>query len=210
MKPYLPLLIYVVVFLFSVKDTLSADVTVGKLTNIRGVVTIKRANLEKPIAAVLGSDFFIGDVVQTGKDSRAQLTFADNSFVNLASETVFMAIQYIYEPENNRRKAIVKILGGKARFILHKEGYRDSSFAAEAGNALITTNTADFAVTVLSTETEVVVFNKTVSTKNILSLVVGEIKLGTNQMTIIKEKTTPSKPAALTSKQRIDYIRATK
>ncbi|MBI5204609.1 MAG: FecR domain-containing protein [Nitrospirae bacterium] len=202
---YLPLLV-LAVFLFPA-DNLAADTAAGKLTVVQGTVTVKKPGVEKTVAVGEGDSVLVGDVLQTGKDSRAQMVFTDDSLLNLSSDTALRVNQYIYDPEKNRRKAIVKLLGGKTRFVIYRERSADSAFYIATDKASVTAGIADFAVIALPEETDVVVFGGGASVKNIFSLAVGEVYIWTNQMTAVKKKMPPSRPSGITSKQRKDYIR---
>lgn len=228
------------VLLFPVNN-LAADAAVGKFTIVHGISTLKRPGIEKAIEAVMGGDIFVGDVLQTGKDSRVQLTFIDNSFVNLSSETRLRIDQYIYEPAQNSRKAVIKVIEGRARVVFFKQREANpsvvlkedaSSIDVEAGNAIISAgwggaylapgksaetdnvpassyiaNIADFIAALSPAETEVAVLDGTVSVKNISYTIVGSVKLGMNQKTVVKEKIPPSKPAPITPAQRKSYMK---
>ncbi len=139
---------------------------------------------------------------------RAQLVFTDDSLLNLSSDTALRVNQYIYEPEKNRRKAIVKILGGKTRFVIYRERSAESAFYIATDKAAITANIADFVVTVLPSETEVAVLENSVSITNASYLTVGEIRLGINQKTSVKKGTPPSSPSVITPEQRREYIKS--
>lgn len=136
---------FLCVLLFPVNN-LAADAAIGKLTIVEDIFTVKRPGNEKTIEAVVGGDIFIGDVLQTGKDSRAQLTFIDNSFVNLSSETRLRVDQYTYAPDKNSRRAVIKVIEGKARVVFFRQRETnpsatikedDSSITVEAGNARV-------------------------------------------------------------------------
>lgn len=200
------LLLVLAVFLFPT-DNPAADTAVGKLTVVQGTVTVKKAGVEKAIAAGEGDSISVGDVLQTGKNSGAQLVFTDDSLLNLSSDTALRVNQYIYEPEKNRRKAIVKILGGKTRFVIYRERSGESAFYIATDKAAITAGIADFVVTVLPSETEVAVLENSVSIKNASYLIVGEIRMGINQKTSVKKGTPPSRPSVITPQERREYIK---
>lgn len=200
------LLLVLGVFLFPA-DNPAADTTIGKLTIVQGTVTVKKPGVEKAVAVGEGDSISVGDVLQTGKNSRAQLVFTDDSLLNLSSDIALRVNQYIYEPEKNRRKAIVKVLAGRARFILYRQMSSDSGFYVETDSALVRAGMADFVVTVLPSETEVAVLENSVSIKNASYLIVDEIRLGINQKTSVKKGTPPSMPSIITPQERREYIK---
>lgn len=207
-KRIYPLLLALLAVLLFPIDNLAADSAIGKLTALHGAVNIKRQGAENPAAAAAaGDNVFIGDVLQTGKDSGCQITFIDNSFVNISSETKLRVDQYIYEPDNNRRKVILKVSEGKARFVFLNQKHGNSLIIMEAGNALITAYAADFVVAVSPSETQVAVIQNGVGVKNLNYLIVGEVQLGINQKTVVREKMPPSKPDILKPEQRKAYMK---
>jgi len=214
-------LFFLFFFIFSFVNSVAADVPVGKLAIVRGKVTVRKAGAEKRTVAGAGHcDVFVGDILQTEKDSMSQVVFTDDSFINMSSATALMIKQYIYEPENNsalankgcngcydRRKAIIKVLAGKARFIIYKQRNRESSFNVETNSASVKAVIADFGVAVLPDETEVAVLDGVVTVKNISLLTVGKIRLRINQKAVVREKAPPSKPSIITPQQRRMYIK---
>jgi len=198
-------LVFLLVFAFLPKEALSKEDHVGRLTVIDGSVTIRKTGAEKVFSASVGDNIFVGDVLNTNKGSRAQIVLTDDSSVNMSSGTALRVNQYAFEIENNRRTAIVKLLEGKARFVVYKQRNIGSAFRVQTGHAEITAGSADFVAVVSPEETEVVVLDGGVSVKNVLYLTVGEIRVETNQKTVVKEKIQPSEPIVITSQQRRTY-----
>ncbi len=206
---YLKTVILILAILLLFVDSPAASyIHAGNLTGSTGIVNVKRPGNEKSVGLRKEDAVFIGDILSTGKKSRAQVTFIDDNFVNVSSESSIMVNQYIFDRDGNRRRAVVKLLEGGARFILYKK-YSNSSFAVEAGNASITGNIADFIVKVSPHDTEVIVLDGLVNVKNISAMVVGEIRLDINQKTAVKEKNPPSEPEILTLQHRNAWIKET-
>ena len=100
------------------------------------------------------------------------------------------------------------MLGGRARFVVYdKMRGGGSRFVVETQQAAIDAGIADFFVSVSPGETEVAVIGSSLSVRNISSLVVGNVGLGTNQKTVVREKIPPSQPSTLPAEQRRKYIR---
>lgn len=68
---------------------------IGKITALKGDVTILRANAN--IVGKLGSDIFKNDSIKTGKNARAQVVFKDNTIISLGTESVFSINEYLFE-----------------------------------------------------------------------------------------------------------------
>lgn len=204
----LPLICTSFFILFQINEV-SAGELAGKITVVKGTVKVKQTGIEKPVSVNRGDRIFVGDLLNTGESSSAQVTFIDDSFVNLSSKTAMRVNQYIFEPETNRRRAVIKVLDGVARFIFHKGRQGNPSLSVEAGNALITANTADFAVKVSPLQTDVAVLDREVSVKNVSSLTIGEMRIGMNQKTSVKKDAAPLMPDILLPLQRRTLIKET-
>jgi ferric-dicitrate binding protein FerR (iron transport regulator) len=180
---------------------------IGHITNIHGAVTIKRLGVEKPVAAIRGAEFSIGDVLATGPGSSAQVTFSDESFADLAPGSSLRVNQYSFDPIEKRRVALVRVLTGQTRFIAYKPLSSDSALRVETEHALVSTGiVADFVVAVHDQETEVAVLANGVNVRHAAPFIIGEVNLGVNQRTIVKEKSPPAQLTVITPEQRKTYL----
>lgn len=204
----LPLICISFFILFQINEV-SAGELAGKITIVKGTVKIKKTGIEKLVSVNREERIFVGDLLNTGESSRAQVTFIDDSFVNLSSNTAMRVNQYIFEPETLRRRAVIKVLDGMARFIFHKGRQGNPSLSVEAGNALITANMADFAVKVSTLQTDIAVLDREVNVKNVSPLTIGEIRIGMNQKTSVKKSTPPLMPDILVPLERKAIIKET-
>ena len=195
----------IVVLFFLQVECFAADSPVGKLTFVQGVVTIKKDGIENKIIARVGDSISSGNVLETRKNSRAQVVLTDDSVINLSSGAALRVNQYAFEKKNDRRTAIIKVLEGKARFIVYKQRSKESSFKVETSHALISAGTGDFIAEVSDKETEVAVLDGGVSVSNSFYLTVGKVWIGANQKIVVKEKTPPSGASVITSQQRRTY-----
>lgn len=194
--------------LFQIK-AVSAGELAGRITIVNGTVKVKKAGVEKPVPVKNGDRIFVGDLLSTGERSKVQVTFIDDAFVNLSSATTVRVNQYIFEPEFNRRRAVINVLDGMARFIFYKGRQGNPSVIVEAGYALITANMADFAVKVSPLQTDIAVLDREVSVKNVSPLTIGEMRIGMNQKTSVKKDAAPLMPDILVPFQRKSLIKET-
>lgn len=194
---------------FQPKDVHAAGEAAGKLTVVRGSVTVKRPGNEKLLPARAGDTLFVGDILKTGTESAARAVLTDDSSVTLSSATAVRINQYAFEAATGRRTAAAKVLDGKARFVVALQN-RESFFRVETAHALIAAWAADFVAVVFPEETDVVVLDRGVSVKNISQLIVNEVDLESNQKTVVKSRTQPSRPAVVTSEERRKLIRDAK
>jgi ferric-dicitrate binding protein FerR (iron transport regulator) len=190
-------------------DALSAGEAAGKLALVYGSVAIQKTGVDKVLPARAGDTLFVGDLLKTTTDSGARAVLADDSSVTLSSGTAVRINQYSFEAGTKRRTAVVKVLNGRARFVV-KQQHKDSLFKVETEHALIAAGTADFAIVASPGETAVNVLDGYLSVRNISYLTVGEVDLGPNQSSVVKSKVQPSRPAVITFEERRKFIRDAK
>lgn len=187
---------------FSAEGIATGTVPAAIITRVRGQVTARKPGDEKVTILKVGDPIAVGHTVQSAENSGAQLVFADNSFVNIWPQTTLQVKQYDFTADTNRRSAIIKVFDGRARFVLYKRRSKDSNFAVETGQALITAGISDFFVSAGPSETEIANLGTSLGVKNISPLTVGTVRLDNNQKSRVTEKMPPSQPATVTPEQR--------
>ena len=181
---------------------------IGSITRARGTTSIRRPGVATEHPAAKGAAVYIGDELRTGKDSGSQITFSDGAFANLFEQSGLRVSQYSFDPASNRRTARVRLLNGRARFVLFNLRSDDSMLAVDTDTASITAYTiADFHVSASSSATEVVSLGQAVSVKNKSSFIVGQIWLNMNMKTVVLEKKSPASPVILSLEERKGYAR---
>ncbi|MFO7667342.1 MAG: FecR family protein [Desulfobacterales bacterium] len=193
----------------ALSSNLFADDYAGKITRVRGRVTVRLPGWENIASVKAGDSLKVGGIVETAGNSGAQLIFTDGAFMSVLPETALRVNQYSYTQEDKRSSAIIRMLSGRARFVVYDRTRGGGSrFVVETEHAFISAGIADFFVSVSPKETEVAVIGNSLGgIRNISSLVVGSVGLGTNQKTVVKEKTPPSQPSTIPAEQRRKYIR---
>ncbi|MFH1991801.1 MAG: FecR domain-containing protein, partial [Pseudomonadota bacterium] len=185
---------------------LDADGSAAKITKVQGRVTIKRTGTESITTLKTGDGISAGDLLDCARNSLAQLVFTDDSVVIVWPGAALRVNQYSYAPDINRRSAIIKVLGGQARFIVYKPRM-NSRFVVQTEHVSLNISRHDIVLMVSPTQTEIANIGSPLDVKNISALAVGTVRLDTNQQTVVKAKTPPSQPANVTSEQRRKYIR---
>ena len=193
---------------FTPASALFADESAGTMTRVQGQVTARMPGWENVATVKAGDNLAVGAILETSKNSKAQMIFTDGAFIIVLPETALRVNQYSYTLEDKRSSAIIQVLNGRARFVVFdKMRGSGSRFIVETQQASIGAGIADFFVNVSQGETEIAVIGSSLSVRNISSLVVGNVSLGTNQKTVIKEKKPPSQPSTLPAEQRRKYIK---
>jgi ferric-dicitrate binding protein FerR (iron transport regulator) len=186
----------------------SAEPEIGSLTAVRGSVTLKRPGSENAAVTKEGLAFMVGDVIETGAGSTAQMTLTDDSFMNLGPGTAVRVNQYSFDPATDRRATSVRVIKGKTRFVIFKLRSPGSSFRVEAENALITPGGfADLVVLASPGRTEVAVLDQGLVVRNSLPYVIGDVRVGVNQRTIVHDKNPPVAPVVITPQERKQWLK---
>ena len=175
----------------------------GTWTAVQGRVGVTTAGAAAPWPARTGDPIAVGDLLEASSDARAQLLLADDTVVHLSSGSAIRLLQYAFDPASGRRTAVVKVIDGKARFIVAAR--KNSRFNVESTQAAIAADAADFVALVSPGETTVVVLDGSARVKNISSLIVAEVELWANQSSGVRAKSAPSYPAQITQQQRKAY-----
>jgi hypothetical protein len=186
----------------------SAEPAIGTVTALRGSALIKRPGAGDPFPAVVGTAFLAGDVIEARSDSAVQVSLTDESFMNVAAGSAIRVNQYSFDPTSNRRTTIIRVLEGRVRFVVFRLRSDGSSFRVEADKALVTAGgLADFLVIASLGQAEIAVLASSLNVRNSLPYVVGNVNVGVNQRTIVKEKSPPTVPETITPKERKEYLK---
>ncbi len=204
---FLPLLL--VLLLIPERALFAGDQVAGMITRVRGQVIVRKTGSETVARLKPGDRISVGNFVESAKDSGAELVFTDDSFVDILPDTSLQVKQYEFLADANidRRTAIIKVFTGCTRFVVYKRRSRDSRFAVETDHALVGAGISDFFINASSSETEIVNLGQSLSVRNVSYLTVGEVWLGANQKSLVKEKTPPAQPATIPAEQRRKYLK---
>jgi hypothetical protein len=96
-----------------------ADV-VGRITQVQGRVDLLKGGKLPATHAQLNGSIELGDVIRTKSLSRAQLTFLDNTVLTIAPETRLAVEEYMFDPAQGKRNAVLKLFQGLAHVVVSK------------------------------------------------------------------------------------------
>lgn len=188
--------------------SISSENAVGRVTALHGPVTIKHPSQAEQIRPDIGDDISVGDVVTTGNGGRVQIALKDESFINIAPNASLRINQYLFVEKDNRRKAVLRVLNGKIRFVVFVVRSPESSFRVETDTASIfVDDRCDIIVEVSPELTNVAVLEENVRVTNAFSYVIGETRLGINQSVAVLGKKPPSTPRLVSREERRKYLR---
>jgi hypothetical protein len=108
-------------------------------------VTFERAGKLEALQA--GDPVFIKDRIMTGPESSAEIVFADNSRMKIASNTDLEITGYLYNPAEKIRQGLISLTSGKARFTVEDlQEFNDRRFRVQTRTAIVGSRDTDFIV----------------------------------------------------------------
>lgn len=196
----------------AVSSVWAADAFIGNISMVDGNVNITRKGKADVVAAKAGDALFAGDTVKTGDNSKVQIMLGDNSTIYVAPNSNMQLKDYLLSRNEEKRNITVKAFFGKIRFVVAKiykvsasgsqRSWRDSSFSVETPTAVAGIKGTDFVITVSPTHTTFSVFEGLVGTRNVSSLIKGEVMLGANQASTVKKDAPPKPPIQIAPQQK--------
>ena len=93
---------------------------VGTFSKVQGAVDILRQNEVTATKVRSGDPVSMGDAVRTKRDGKAEITFHDQTVLQLAPETRITIDEYAYRGQNARERGLIGLLRGKIRAIVSK------------------------------------------------------------------------------------------
>ena len=101
---------------------------IGKIITVVGAVTIQHVNAvivqanatSQPEPPKVGDPVFLGDIVQTGADSKVSITFADETAFNLSSNARMTLDEFVYDPNGKSNATLFSLTKGTFTFVAGK------------------------------------------------------------------------------------------
>ena len=181
----------------------AAENRVGKFTVVAGSVDTIREQRDAPIAAELGMDAFLDDVVRTKRRSRTQLRFLDDSVLNMGPNHMVKIKEYVYDEDKGVRKAILSSLRGTVRATVSKLGVEHNLFEVETPTAVASVRGTDFIVKVNSSNmTQVYVLEGAVAVHNVNPKIKGIVIVHAGQKTQVQRSKAPTPPVLVPKQEQ--------
>ena len=96
---------------------LRAAPAVGTAAIVENQVTGTPGDARAAIPLKLGDGVYVNELVQTAKDSKAQLLFLDQTALSMAPESALVLDKFVYDPDHNIGTVVLNTLGGAFRLI---------------------------------------------------------------------------------------------
>ncbi len=96
---------------------LRAAPAVGTAAIVENQVTGTPADARAAIPLKRGDGVYVNELVQTAKDSKAQLLFLDQTALSMAPESALVLDKFVYDPDRNVGAVVLNTLSGAFRLI---------------------------------------------------------------------------------------------
>lgn len=114
------------------------------VVRVKGTVESQRQNFEQWDKIWRSRMLHDGDKARTLSDSAAQIRLADQSTINVGSDTVVEISKFVFTPE--KRTSKIKLIMGKIRVGVEKFLGKESNFEITTPNAVLAARGTDFFV----------------------------------------------------------------
>jgi hypothetical protein len=93
---------------------------IGFYTAVLGQVSVMHPSETRTLPVKLHDQVLFKDVIQTQYESRTRAFFQDDSMLTVGENSRVEIDEYIYDPDQNVRRAIVKLMQGQVRALVSK------------------------------------------------------------------------------------------
>lgn len=97
-----------------------ASQAIGLYTAVAGQVTAIHAGQASAVPVSLRGDVFFKDVIETQAGARAKALLQDDSLLTIGEKSRLEISEHIYDPANNRRSAVLRLVRGTVRALVGK------------------------------------------------------------------------------------------
>ncbi len=96
------------------------DEGIGLFTAVQGAVTVTHPRAADTLPVNLHDEVLFKDVIQTRHESRTKAFFEDDSILTVGEKSRVEITEYIYDPDRNLRRTVVKLVQGRLRALVAK------------------------------------------------------------------------------------------
>jgi hypothetical protein len=180
--------------LLLVVSSVALGAEVGRYTAVEGRIDVIHPTDGTAIAVKPNDPVFVGDIIRSKSNSRAEITFQDDSKVSLAPSTRIAVEKYDLDDTDRREDALIKLYRGKFRAIVSEKG-RPSDFHISTPTAKGTVKGTDIFVFYRADATGVLVKDGVMSLYNpSFPGVVAKLRKGNYASVPLNQKPTEPRP----------------
>ena len=93
---------------------------IGFYTAVSGRVTVEHSGEARIFPVKLNDQVWFKDVIETSNESRTKAFFEDDSVLTVGQNSRVEINEYVYQPEHNVRRAVIKLMQGQVRALVSK------------------------------------------------------------------------------------------
>jgi hypothetical protein len=122
---------------------------IGTVKSLKGRMLVVHRGEKSAYTIQKNDPLFSLDTLVTEKNTRTDIEFNDKSSITLGTYTKIVLDKSIYDPSKSTRESFLRLLFGKARFIVTKlANFRSSQYKVKTPTAVVGVRGSDFAVAV--------------------------------------------------------------
>lgn len=188
-------------FIFLFYTTAFANPAHGILMVVKGDVQVEQKG--KLIPAKVGFKIVPGDIIITKKDARAKLVMIDKNVINISPDSKFVLEKYEYDPDQNKKGALLNVIYGKVRTTVNQKYDGDQhKFQVKTKSSVAGVRGTDFLVTFnqVTNTSKVVTFQGVVEVGQGLDIagkIIKPVYVSPGQFTVASTGTPPAPPVTM-------------
>jgi hypothetical protein len=164
--------------------TTSHAAIVGHFTKVQGNVDLLKGGKLPAVRVKVRDGVEPGDIVRTKSKARAELTMVDNSVIILAPQSRLAVADYVYNPANGERRAVIRLFRGLVHTVVsHILKKEQPNFIMETHTATIGVRGTDFYTLLAPAFTSIYLTRGTLGIRSSLPTVPALLLLHTMQFT---------------------------
>ncbi|MFI5331709.1 MAG: FecR domain-containing protein [Desulfobaccales bacterium] len=197
----------------------------GRLTMVEGQVDLLRGGQLPAIPVKVDDGVQSGDVLRTKSLSKAMVTFIDNSTLTISPESRVAIEEYMFNPAQEKRNAVIQLFQGLAYVVVHKVFKpADPDFVVKTHTAIMGIRGTEFGIRLSPNSSTIMDFEGVIQVANIFPEVAqvfrrafkiayawgGNTQVGVllqaMQGTTVDRGMTPTLPFAITPQDRQSFM----
>lgn len=198
------LMVVPVLLVGSSAETQPAE-SIGTVTALEGRATVQHYGSATPQPLGLQSPVYQQDVVHTQAASKLQLTFADDTVVNLSEQSRLEITRFVYSPQEQTQRSMLTISTGVFRAIAQRL-LPQSTFEVTTPTAIAAIRGTDFMAEVTPEATAVVTLEGVVVVFGVDAIFRGPVTLTEGMGSTVRRNWHPTPPNKW-GEERIEGLR---
>jgi hypothetical protein len=175
----------------------SAQQSIGAVSTVKKQVHVTHPGQDQVLLVKSGDGVIFQDTYETEAEARAKLLFQDDSLLTLGEKTRLQITENVYNPAQDQRSAVMKLLSGRVRVLVGKVFTgAGSKFEIHTPTAVAASRGTYYIVWLFMQDgklaTGIAVLEGTVEAGNIDGTISGTVQLGPNQYTIVTDTAPPT------------------